>query len=208
VTTGLPLVVVTLAAVAVGSAGSSVSPTVAIAPPVVRLHEAAKVDVRGLASAAAVDVWLRGASMPSGSPLPWIHLRRMHRVWVGRLGRPALRGVYPVELRLRPGGARLVSDRWLLRVLPPGTLDRPSFEAPEEVASWWVANVAHGTLAAVRPWPLPANDRRDPELHRLFVVAYDPAGTTDAASRLGIWITAVRDGSGGRWRLLEATIQP
>lgn len=165
--------------------------------------------VRGVADAAAVEVGLRGASMPSGTLLPWTQLRLAHGVWTGRLGEPALRGVYPLELRTRPGGTRFAADNWRLRVLPPGTLDRPAFSAPESVVQRWVAEVEHGSLASFRPWPLLAYDRRDPRLHRLFVVAYDPAGATDASRRLGVWwITAFRDGYRGAWRLLETTVQP
>jgi hypothetical protein len=193
---------------AAASSASSRSPEVSLEPAVIQLHETARVRVRAVGDATAVDVRLRGASMPSGTLLPWTHLTAAHGVWVGRLGQPALRGVYPVELRVGPGRTHLVRDAWLLRVLPPAALQRPAFTTPEEVVQWWVADVAHGSLAAVRDWPLPANDHRDPRLHRLFVVAYDAANATDSSDQRGIWITAFRDGYHGQWRLLQATIQP
>jgi hypothetical protein len=204
----LALALLPVAVVAVAAAAPRGSRVVTIAPPVVQLHQAARVSVGGVAGAVAVEVRLRGASMPSGTPLPWTHLQLAHGVWTGRLGEPAFRGIYPVELRTRPGVAQFVADSWVLRVLPPGTLDRPAFTTPESVVQWWVAEVAHGSLASFRPWPLLAYDRRDPRLHRLFVVAYDPPGATDASGRLGVWITAFRDGYRGLWRFLEATVRP
>lgn len=201
----LAFMFVAVAAAVSGAAGSS--PVVTVEPSVVQLHQAATVRVR-VADAAGVAVRLNGASWPSGTLLPWTQLRLAHGVWVGQLGRPAFRGVYPLALRTRPGGTEFVSDSWMLRVLPPGTLDRPAFTTPEAVVQWWVAEVAHGSVPTYRPWPLLPYDRRDPRLHRLFVAAYDPPGATDDSHRLGIWITAFRDGYSGRWRLLEATVQP
>jgi hypothetical protein len=43
---------------------------------------------------------------------------------------------------------------------------------------------------------------------QLFVIAYAPRGNTRPSSRLGLFVTAVRDGFHGRWRVLEATSQP
>ena len=203
----LSLLTFMLVAVAAASSAPSGSPVVTVEPSVVQLRQAATVSVR-VADVAAVAVRLKGASMPSGTLLPWTQLRRAHGVWVGRLGQPAFRGVYPLVLRTRPGGNQSVADTTMLRVLPPGTLHRPAFTTPEAVVQWWVAEVAHGSLATFRPWPLLAYDRRDPRLHRLFVVAYDPPGAIDPSGRLGIWITAFRDGYSGPWRLLEATVQP
>jgi len=40
------------------------------------------------------------------------------------------------------------------------------------------------------------------------VIAYSIAPKTKARDRLGIFVTAVRDGYHGRWRLLEATAAP
>ncbi|HEY2556298.1 MAG TPA: hypothetical protein VGI08_04265 [Diaminobutyricibacter sp.] len=40
------------------------------------------------------------------------------------------------------------------------------------------------------------------------MIAYSPRQDHTLADRRGIWITAVRDGYKGRWRLLEATLLP
>jgi hypothetical protein len=92
-----------------------------------------------------------------------------------------------------------------LRVLARGTLARPAFDNPADVARWWVAAVAHASVVALKPWPHPSSDGRDGRLHRLFVVAYGPPGDGD---RLGMFVTAFRDGYGAPWRLLEATVEP
>jgi len=71
-----------------------------------------------------------------------------------------------------------------------------------------VRTVSRGTLVTLRAWPRPGFDRRDLRLHRLFVVAYSPPGQPGVDERLGMFVTAVRDGYGGRWRFLEATVVP
>ena len=55
---------------------------------------------------------------------------------------------------------------------------------------------------------LPLFDRRDRRLHRLFVVAYSRRGHPAVQDRLGMFVTAVRDGYSGRRRLLEASTLP
>jgi hypothetical protein len=155
----------------------------------------------------SVQVLVKGATRESGEPFQWQSLRLVDGSWRGSLPSPALRGVYPILLRV--GGARFLSSpRWLLRVFEPGTGSRPSFDGPAEVVDWWVRAVAGGTLVAVKEWPLPDFDRRDPALHRLFVVAYSPPGHPDETDRLGTFVTAVRDGYQGHWRFLEATLEP
>jgi hypothetical protein len=57
----------------------------------------------------------------------------------------------------------------------------------------------------LRRWPPPAFDLRDHKLHQMLVVAYRPRGRKD---RLGMFVTAVRETTGKRWRLLEATVAP
>jgi len=77
------------------------------------------------------------------------------------------------------------------------------------VARWWVQNIPGGAkLVALKRWPRPAFDRRDPRLHRLLVLAYSRTGHPAVHDRLGIFVTAGRDGYGGHWRLLEATAVP
>jgi hypothetical protein len=63
-------------------------------------------------------------------------------------------------------------------------------------------------MQALRRWPRPAFDRRVRRLHQLMVIAYSPHAKTKVRDRLGIFVTAVRDGYHGRWRLLEATAVP
>jgi hypothetical protein len=73
----------------------------------------------------------------------------------------------------------------------------------------WVAQLpGNQVLVALRRWPQASFDRRDPRLHRLFVIAYAPRGDDRAGSRLGRFVTTVRDGFHGRWRVLQATTQP
>ena len=119
----------------------------------------------------------------------------------------ALRGIYPIELRTSRAAA-LIDPHLFLRVFESGTSARPAFDDPAEAVSWWVRTVPHATLVASKAWPLPALDRRDIRLHRLFVVAYSPLGYPDVSDRLGMFVTVVRDGFRGGWRLLEATVEP
>jgi hypothetical protein len=125
------------------------------------------------------------------------------------LPRPARRGVYVLELRVRAGERVWRSDAWLLRVLARGTEARPSFGDPADVAAWWVRTVPiRGRLVVTRRWPLSADDRRDPRRHQKLVVAYTVAGHRAAKDRLGVFVTAFREGRSGRWRLLEASVAP
>ena len=73
---------------------------------------------------------------------------------------------------------------------------------------WWVQTRPQGTVAALERWRRPDFDNRDARLHRLYVVAYNPPGKPGVANRLGVFATVVRNGYDGRWRLLEATVQP
>jgi len=189
-------------------AGPSSTPQVLVVPNVVVLGQASSITVSGLV-APALQVRLRGASERGGAPLPWVSLRRVHGGWRGTLPTPELRGAYPVELRVRAGTPVIHADGWLLRVFATGTLSRPAFPTPELVARWWVSNRPGGAmLVALKRWPRPAFDRRDRRLHQLLVLAYSRTGLTAKRDRLGIFITAVRDGYNGRWRLLEATALP
>ena len=60
----------------------------------------------------------------------------------------------------------------------------------------------------MRRWRRPDFDHRDRRLHQLLVIAWLPGGRHLRRDRLGIFVTAVRDGFTGRWRLLEATALP
>ena len=192
-----------------GSLAIAAAPVVAPHPFIVHLGQPATVSVTGI-SVASLEVRLAGATTAKGVLLPW---RAMVRAgggeWQAVLPRPALRGVYEIQLRAGPTSPVLSSQNWLLRVLDPGTLEHPAFATPEAVARWWVRTVpAQMRLVALRRWTRPGFDRRDPRLHQLMVVAYRPAGDKRVSDRLGMFIMAFRNGYGGRWRLLEATVSP
>jgi hypothetical protein len=200
---------VPLVAGLIGLPGSATSqPQVLLVPNVVTLGKASSVAVSGI-DASTLQVRLAGASARGGRALPWTELRRSRGAWRGTLPAPELRGVYPVELRVRPGAPVVRVTGSFLRVFATGTLARPAFRTPEQVARWWVHTRPGGaTLVAMRRWPRPAFDRRDRRLHQLLVLAYSRVGLPSVRDRLGIFITAVRDGYGGGWRLLEATATP
>ena len=188
--------------------GTPANPQVLLRPDVVARGHASSIEVTGVRSR-TLQVRLVGASANSGRPIPWTPLHLAHGIWHAKLEMPELRGIYPVELRVGRGARILRSDEWLLRVFAKGTFARPSFDTPEDVARWWVQNIPGGAkLVALKRWPRPAFDRRDPRLHRLLVLAYSPTGHPSVHDRLGIFVTAVRDGYGGHWRLLEATAVP
>ena len=162
----------------------------------------------------SVDVRLLGAIDMRGrayrwAPYEWRRLHLRQGVWHGLLPAPVLPGIYQMQLRLDHGRRLVTTRRWLERVFPAGTESRHSFRTPAAVLRDYVAHLSgHETLVAVRRWPLPAYDHRDPRLHRLFVIAYAPQGSKRPDSRLGRFITTVRDGFRGRWRLLDATTGP
>jgi hypothetical protein len=180
---------------------------VELRPATVRLAEQPTIVVSHL-HVGSLQVLLQGATDQLGHPLGWRSLRAVKGTWIGVLPMPGFNGLYPVLLRVRAGTAPFGSERWLLRVMDPGTASRPSFRQPVDVARWWVQTVHGRRLVALKAWPRPGFDHRDARLHRLFVVAYSPVGDDNVRHRLGMFITAYRDGYHGRWRLLEATVQP
>jgi len=180
---------------------------VELRPHVARLRQRASIRVVGVL-APSLEVRLVGASTGGGVLLPWVSLRYAQGAWRGSLPEPELHGLYPIELRTGPGGPLLGSGGWMLRVFQQGTLSRPSFRTPRGVAAWWVRRVARGRLVALKHWPRPGFDRREVALHQLMVVAYLPPGRWRVRDRLGKFVTAVRDGYHGRWRLLETTVLP
>lgn len=192
-------------------ATASMAPRVELRPAVVRLRGHTTIAVSGVHTR-SLQVLLVGATDTPGSQpakqLPWRSLRLVNGRWVGTLPAPALRGVYPVVFRTRAGATPLTTQRLLLRVFATGTSSRPSFHNPDDVVRWWVRTVPQARLVALKAWPRPRFDRRDTRLHRLFVVAYSPPGHPQIRDRLGIFVTAFRDGYNGRWRLLEATVLP
>lgn len=205
------LAVAALASIAVASdvaakPKASAAPRLELQPAVARLGEEATITVSGVHTG-SVQVRLAATDIV-GRALPWRSLRRVNGTWVGTLPAPTMLGVYPVFLRTSPGSPLFSAQRLFLRVFDPGTRARPAFENPVDVARWWVEAVPHATLVAVKAWPLPAFDRRDARLHRLFVVAYSPPGHPEVNDRLGMFITAFRDGYAAPWQFLEATLEP
>jgi hypothetical protein len=180
---------------------------VALQPPVVGLTGQTTITVSGV-RVHALEARLEGATYASGRELPWRPLRSVGGVWRGTLPAPVLPGIYPVLLRTGTGTHSIGSRGSRLRVFNPGTAARPSFDRAIDVVRWWVGAVPHATLVAVKAWPLPAVDRRDARLHRLFVVAYSPPGDPDVGDRLGMFITVFRDRDGAPWRLLDASVLP
>jgi hypothetical protein len=185
----------------------TVTPHVSLQPAVVVLGGHATVLVAGW-RAAHLQVALDGATDRAGRLLGWRVAHRDGQAWIVDLPRPALRGIYPVLLRERAGAHVTRSSRWLLRIFRRQATGEPTFTTPEEAVRWWVQTSHHAKLAALKRWPRSALDKRDPKLHRLFVVAFNLRGRPGVANRLGRFVTAVRDGYGGPWRLLEANVQP
>ena len=186
---------------------------VALRSPVIGLYRSAAITATGITVQRA-DVRLLGAIERTGpayewTPYRWRCLRLRNGKWRGALPAPPLFGVYRLQLRL-DGGRRVLSSRhWLLRVFPTGTLSRPSFGTPVEAIRSFVAHLrAHEILVAHRRWRLASFDHRDARLQRLFVIAYAPRGNDNASSRLGLFVTVVRDGYRGGWRILQAATQP
>jgi hypothetical protein len=193
-----------------GSAASppvTVTPNVSLQPAVVVLGARASVLVLGW-QPAHLEVALAGATDRVGRLLGWRVARREGRAWIVDLPRPALRGIYPVLLRERAGAPVTRSTQWLLRIFRRDAAGEPTFTTPQDVVRWWVRTARHATVAALKQWPRSALDKRDPKLHRLFVVAFNLRGRPGVANRLGRFVTAVRDGYGGPWRLLDANVQP
>jgi hypothetical protein len=184
-----------------------VTPRVSLQPAVVVLGGRATVLVVGW-NESHLEVSLAGATDRVGRLLGWRVARRRGEAWVVELPRPALRGIYPVLLRDRANGTVVRSTSWLLRIFRRAAAHEPTFTTPQAAVRWWVQTSRHATLAAMKRWQRSALDKRDPRLHRLFVVAFNLPGRPGVSNRLGQFVTAVRDGYGGRWRLLEANVQP
>jgi hypothetical protein len=205
------IVLAAMAGVAVAAASAATIepvPQVRIYPAVALRGHSATITVTHL-TVPSLEVRVVGATTNLGHPLPWTRLRDVRGVWRGGLPAPEFRGVYPLELRIGRGSPVWRSEHWLLRVFARGTTSRPSFSTPEGVAGWWVRTLPFDPrLVAMKRWPQPAFDLRDHRRHQLVVVAYSLAGHRAARDRLGIFVTAVRDGLDGPWRLLEATVAP
>ena len=204
----VPLAIIVVSTLA---SAAEAAPQVELQPAVAQLRERVTIAVSGI-HARSLEVLLAGATETLGnqpaSQLPWMSLHLVDGAWRGTLPAPALPGIYPIVLRARAGTAPIRSAPLFLRVFAPGTGTQASFANPVDVVRWWVRAVQHAKLVAVKAWPRPGFDLRDLRLHRLFVVAYSPSGHPQVRDRLGMFVTAVRDGYSGRWRLLEATLEP
>ena len=206
-----------VAVLATGAAASALAvarPTgpehvrITVSPRIVAPYDSATIDVSGVTGASAVEVRLVGASGVRGARLPWLPLQRRKGSWTGRLPQPVFAGIYPIQLRTRPPLPIAPGPATYLRVYWEGTSRLPLFRSPERAVDWWVTHVAGGTLVAIRRWAPQAIDHRLTLLHRLFVVSYTPNSRPTPADRLGAWITTVREGSRGGWRVLEAGVTP
>ena len=196
-----------LALAAVSSASSQL-PKLRLYPAVALRSHNATITVTDL-EVPSLEVRAVGATTNLGQSLPWTPLRYTRHAWHALLPAPEFRGIYPLELRIRQGSPILRSEHWLLRVFAHGTQSRPSYSTPEGVARGWVQTLPlQARLVAMKRWPQPAFDLRDHRRHQLLVIAYTLAGHRAVQDRLGIFVTAVRDGLQGHWRLLEATVAP
>lgn len=186
---------------------------VVLARRAIDLFHSAPVRVSGVAARSA-QVRLVGANDRAGlayewKPYRWQQLRLRRGSWHGLLPAPPLLGIYRVQLRLDDGPRRLSSRRWLLRVFPHGTNARRSFATAVAALRDFVAHLpGHEVLVASRRWPVASFDHRDRRLNRLFAIAYAPRGDRRSSSRLGLFVSTVRNGYRGRWRVLQATTQP
>lgn len=190
------------------SVASPQRPQLRVYPAVAMRGQNATVTVTRL-DVPSLEVRVVGGTKNLGRPLAWTPLRRDRMAWHGLLPAPELRGIYGLELRIRPGSPVLRSERWLLPVLARGTRSRPAFATPEGVARWWVQTLPlDARLVAMKRWPPSVFDRRDRRRHQRVVVAYSLAGHRAVRDRLGMFVTAVREGLQGPWRLLEATVVP
>ncbi len=204
-----------LAAAAVtGVAAARSGPVrVVLGTPAIDLYHSASVRVSGI-TARSAQVRPVGAIDRAGlayewTPYRWQALRARDGAWHGLLPAPPLFGIYRLQLRVDRGRRVLSSPRWLLRVFPRGTMARRPFPTAVDAVRGYVARLpGHQTLVASRRWPLASFDHRDALLNRQFVIAYAPRGDNRPNSRLGRFVSTVRNGYHGRWRVLEAATQP
>jgi len=179
-------------------------------PPVIDLFQRAFVAVTGIAARSA-EVGLIGGTDAAGVVYKWTPYRwqrlRLRGSWRGVLPAPALPGVYQLQLRLQHHVVEALPS--LLEVFGPGTLTHPLFPTPAAAIRDFIGHLpGPQALVALRPWPQAVFDHRDPRLNRIFVVAYTPKGDDRPSSRRGLFITMVRNGFAGQWRLLDATLEP
>jgi len=181
-------------------------------PSVIDLYHSVSVSVSGSAIHGA-EIRLLGANDRRGlayewKPYPWRRLRLVDGTWRCVLSAPPLLGIYQVQLRLDAGHRLMVSPHWLVRVFAHG-ISRRSFPTPDAAVRDFVARLPGGqVVVASRRWPQARFDHRDPRLHRIFAIAYAHLRDDPPSSRLGLFVTTIRNGFRGRWLVLEATVEP
>jgi len=201
------------AAVTEVAAAGSGPVRVVLGTPAIDLYHSASVRVSGI-TARSAQVRPFGAIDRAGlayewTPYRWQALQARDGTWHGLLPAPPLFGIYRLQLRFGHRRKVLSSPQWLLRVFPRGTMARRPFPTAAGAVRGYVAHLpGNKTLVALRPWPLASFDHRDALLNRQFVIAYAPRGDSRPNSRLGRFVSTVRNGYHGRWRVLEATTQP
>jgi hypothetical protein len=211
--------VVSLAAVerismapATARAGAAETVRVQLQPRVIE-YGVTRVSVSGV-TAASVSARLLDANDPAGlayhwAPYRWRRLELARGRWSGVLPAPPLLGIYQLQFQIRRPERLLRSPHWLLRVLPPGALNRQAFATPLAAIRNYVSKLpGNQLLVAGRPWPQAAYDHRDPRLFRVFAIAYAPQDSNTPSTQRGLFIATFRDGYQARWRFLEATVSP
>ena len=194
------------------TAGGRRGVQVSLRPSVIDLYHPVSVRVSGIAIHGA-EVRLLGANDRRGlayewKPYPWRCLGLVDGTWRCALPAPPLLGIYQLQLRLDAGHRLMVSPHWLVRVFAHG-IARRSFPTPVAAVRDFVARLPGGQdLVALRRWPQASFDHRDPRLHRIFTIAYAPRKNDPPSSRLGLFVTTIRNGFRGRWLVLEATVEP
>ena len=178
---------------AFGRLGPTAALRVAVQPAVVNLYERSTITVSGLDSR-SLQVRLAGRDVRRRSAASVAVARSRGRGLAGQA--PDSRSARPLPDRAPHGAGPLLSSTRTCSFASssPEHSARPAFDDPAEAVRWWVRTVPHATLVALKAWPLPAFDRRDIRLHRLFVVAYSPLGLSGRQRSAG----HVRHGGPGR----------
>lgn len=205
--------VVTATAVVTAAAAGGSPVRVMLGARAIDLYHSAPVRVSGITARSAqvrlIGAIDRQALAYEWKPYRWQALRSSHGTWRGSLPAPPLFGIYRLQLRVDGGQKVLSSPRWLLRVVPHGTMAWRAFPTALAAVRGYVAHLPGSKiLVASRRWPLADFDHRDAQLNRQFVIAYAPRGDSRSGSRVGRFVSTVRNGYHGRWRVLEATTQP
>jgi hypothetical protein len=186
-----------LAALALTAGGVEVTLT----PGTVRKEGQVRIAVSGVPAQRA-SVRIVGAVASGGRWHRWVALRDAgHGSWWTILRAPGFLGVYPLQLR----ADGKVSDLGVrLEILPERFQFRPAFEAPEDVARWWVRTALRGaTLIGVSTQQTGFYTHRDPRLNRLLRVSFSLDGSPHLT-----YLSVSRLSDGGSWRFVERARAP